>query len=145
MERVLDAFEMRHPQVRVVRLRPGFVFKRTAASGIYRLFAGPWLPTPLLRPGFIPVVPRLPQLRFQAVHSLDVDLLLAAPLMDTTRARDELGWRPRHSAAEALREVIEGMRESAGADTPPLHPTPGMTGRLSELGTGVGATDRRRR
>ncbi|HET9254718.1 MAG TPA: NAD-dependent epimerase/dehydratase family protein, partial [Pseudonocardiaceae bacterium] len=72
VERILDAFEMRHPQMRVVRLRPGFVFKRTAASGIRRLFAGPWLPTPLLRPELIPVVPRLPRLRFQAVHSLDV-------------------------------------------------------------------------
>jgi UDP-glucose 4-epimerase len=210
-ERILDAFEMRHPQVRVVRLRPGFVFKRAAASGIRRLFAGPWLPTPLLRPEFIPIVPRLPQLRFQAVHSLDVgqafrlaatqtaahgaynlaaepplgpdqlaalfhartvgvppgllrrfaalawharlvptepgmvDLLLTAPLMDTTRARDELGWRPHHAADDALRELIEGMRESTGADTPPLRTTPGLTGRLSELGTGVGATDRRQR
>lgn len=72
-----------------------------------------------------------------------VDLLLAAPLMDTTRARDELGWRPRHSANHALRELIEGMRESAGGDTPPLRPAPGVTGRLAELSTGVGARDRR--
>jgi UDP-glucose 4-epimerase len=208
VERVLDTVEMRHPQLRVVRLRPGFVLKRAAASGIRRLFAGPWLPTSLLSPRTIPIVPRLPQLRFQAVHSLDVgqafrlaalqthihgalnvaaepalgpeelaalfdartvpvpagllrglaafawharlvptepgmvDLLLAVPLMDTTRARDELGWRPRHTATEALREVIEGMREGTGASTPALRPASGITGRLSELRTGVGARDR---
>lgn len=208
VERVLDAFEMRHSQIRVVRLRPGFVLKRSAASGIRRLFAGPWLPTPLLSSRFIPVIPRLPLLRFQTVHSLDVgqalrlaalrtdargafnlaaeppigpdelaelfhartvpvpagllralaafawrarlvptepgmvDLLLAVPLMDTTRARDELGWKPTRSATEALCEVVEGMREGAGADTPALRPSSGLTGRWSELRTGVGVKDR---
>lgn len=209
VERLLDAFELRNPEMRIARLRPGFVLKRAAASGIRRLFAGPFLPTPLLRPELIPLVPRLPQLRFQAVHSLDVgqafrlaalqadargafnvaaepplgpdelaalfhartvpvpavllrklaafawrsrlvptepgmvDLLLAVPLMDTTRARAELGWRPTHSAGDALLELLEGMRDGAGADTPPLSPGDGVAGRVSELGTGVGARDRR--
>ena len=40
----LDAFERTHPETRVVRLRPGLIFKREAASGIRRLFAGPFLP-----------------------------------------------------------------------------------------------------
>ena len=71
-ERLLDRFEADHPEVRTVRLRPGLIFKREAAEGIRRLFAGPLLPTPLLRPGRIPVVPDIPGLRFQAVHSLDV-------------------------------------------------------------------------
>src|SRR5436190_7910921 len=56
-ERLLDRFEAEHPVVRTVRLRPGLIFKREAAEGIRRLFAGPLLPTPLLRPGRIPVVP----------------------------------------------------------------------------------------
>jgi UDP-glucose 4-epimerase len=72
VERILDTFETRHPHTRAVRLRPGFVFKRAAASGIRRLFASPFLPTPLLYPRFIPLVPRLPELLFQAVHSHDV-------------------------------------------------------------------------
>lgn len=72
VERILDTFETRHPKIRVVRLRPGFVFKRAAASGIRRLFAGPFVPTPLLHPRFLPLVPRLPELLFQAVHSHDV-------------------------------------------------------------------------
>lgn len=208
VERILDTFESRHPMTRVVRLRPGFVFKRAAASGIRRLFAGPFLPTPLLHPRFIPLVPRLPELLFQAVHSHDVgqafrlatvnsdvsgafnlaadpalgtseladlldaravllpawllrklaavawharlvptepgmvDLLLALPLMDTSRAHSELGWRPEHSAADALLELLAGMRQNAGSDTPPLAPSRGLPGRLSELRTGVGATDK---
>jgi UDP-glucose 4-epimerase len=33
-------------------------------------------------------------------------------LMDTTRARRELRWRPRHDGYETLRETVEGARES---------------------------------
>lgn len=72
VERVLDTFEQRHPQIRVVRLRPGFIFKRESASQQRRLFAGPLLPNRLVRPGVIPVVPDLPGLRFQVVHNADV-------------------------------------------------------------------------
>src|SRR4051794_5830862 len=72
VERLLDSFEREHPAMRVVRLRPGLIFKREAATEIRRLFAGPLLPNALLRPRLIPIVPRAPRLRFQAVHSLDV-------------------------------------------------------------------------
>ena len=41
-------------------------------SEIRRLFLGPFLPNPLMRPGLIPFIPDVPGLRFQAVHSLDV-------------------------------------------------------------------------
>src|SRR5581483_5612598 len=34
VERLLDTFEREHPYVRVVRLRPGLIFKRSAATGI---------------------------------------------------------------------------------------------------------------
>jgi nucleoside-diphosphate-sugar epimerase len=71
-ERLLDRLEAEHPRMRVVRLRPGLIFKREAATEIRRLFAGPFLPGALLRPELIPIVPDLPRLRFQAVHSLDV-------------------------------------------------------------------------
>lgn len=71
-ERLLDRFERDRPQVRVARLRPGLIFKREAASGIRRLFAGPLLPAPLVRRELIAVVPDVARLRFQAVHSLDV-------------------------------------------------------------------------
>jgi UDP-glucose 4-epimerase len=71
LERVLDSFELRNPDIRVVRLRPGFIFKRQAASEQRRLFAGPLLPNRLVRPALIPVVPDLPGLRFQALHTAD--------------------------------------------------------------------------
>src|SRR3954466_6754349 len=72
VERLLDRFEAEFPAVRSVRLRPGLIFKREAASEIRRYFAGPFVPSPLVRPGLIPVVPSVERLRFQAVHSLDV-------------------------------------------------------------------------
>jgi UDP-glucose 4-epimerase len=72
VERLLDDFEREHDRIRVVRLRPGLIFKREAASGIRRLFAGPLLPGWLVRPELIPVVPAAERLVFQAVHSYDV-------------------------------------------------------------------------
>jgi nucleoside-diphosphate-sugar epimerase len=71
VERILDAFEAAHGDIRVVRLRPGLVFKREAASQIRRLFVGPFLPSPLLRRRLVPVVPAVARLRFQAVHTED--------------------------------------------------------------------------
>src|ERR687894_2936118 len=72
VERRLDRFERERPEVRVVRLRPALKFKREAASGIRRLFAGPLLPSFLVQRRLIPVVPAHPRLVFQAVHSYDV-------------------------------------------------------------------------
>jgi UDP-glucose 4-epimerase len=203
VERRLDRFEREQPRIRVVRLRPALIFKREAATGIRRLFAGPLLPSPLVAPARIPLVPDIPGLRFQAVHSLDVgaaycrallsdgrgafniaaepvldpatlvdvldarrlragprlgralmdltfrlhlqpsepgwlDMGLGVPLMDTTRARTELGWEPRRRADDALRELLGGMAEGAGAPTPPLDPATSGPMRIREFLTGVG-------
>ncbi|MBB4662293.1 NAD-dependent epimerase/dehydratase family protein [Conexibacter arvalis] len=189
VERLLDAFERDRPQVRVVRMRPGLIFKRDAATGIRKLFIGPLLPPAAVRRELIPIVPDVPRLRFQAVHSLDVgdayrralvgdargafnlaadpvldpqvlgetlgarpvpmragllrsaadlswrmrlqptpagwvDLALAVPLLDASRARSELGWTPRFSSTEALTELLDGIRERADLPTPPLHDGP---------------------
>ena len=67
---------------------------------------------------------------------------LAVPVMDTSRARDELGWTPRHSAAAALLELIEGMRAGVGVATPPLAPETTAPARVREVLTGVGRTSR---
>ncbi len=207
VERLLDGFEEENPDVRVVRLRPGLVFKRDAATGIRRLFTGPLLPSPLLRPGLVPFMPNIEGLRVQGVHSLDlgdayrraivkdvrgafnvaadpvldppvlaealgarlvpvraaavrgvvalswrlrlqptpsgwVDLALGVPLMDTTRARSELGWEPRRTSVEALLELMEGMREGADYGTPPLARETSGPGRVRELATGVGRSSR---
>jgi UDP-glucose 4-epimerase len=205
VERQLDRLEREHPELRVVRLRPGLIFKREAATEIRRLFAGPFLPGSLLRPQLIPIVPDHPRLRFQAVHSLDVgdayrrailatdargafnvaaepvigpaelgqvlharpvkvpaallragaagayalrltptepgwlDMALAVPLMDTGRARHELGWTPQHQATDTLAELLAGMRAGAELDTPPLARGTTAPARLRELLTGIGA------
>jgi len=72
VERLLDRFEAEHPDVSVARLRPGLIFKGDAGTEIRRLFLGPFLPNPLVRESLIPMVPDLPRLRFQAVHTDDV-------------------------------------------------------------------------
>lgn len=204
VERLLDRFEAEHPEVRVVRLRPGLIFKREAATEIRRLFAGPLLPGSLVHERLIPVVPDIPRLRFQAVHSLDVgeayhlaavndaargpfniaadpvldpktlaeilharrvtvpaagirlladltfrarlqptepgwfDMALGVPIMDTGRARRELGWHPRHTGEEALRELMAGLRAGADEKTPPLSRGTGGPGRVREFLTGLG-------
>src|SRR4051812_15351450 len=68
-EHALDEYE---DALRIVRLRPALIFKRQAAAEIRRLFAGPLLPTPLLRPSLIPILPVTERLVLQAVHSHDV-------------------------------------------------------------------------
>jgi UDP-glucose 4-epimerase len=66
-------------------------------------------------------------------------MALAVPLMDTTKARRELGWTPSNRADDALLELLKGMREGAGAPTPPLDPRIGGPLRVRGLLTGVGA------
>jgi UDP-glucose 4-epimerase len=203
VERVLDGFEREHPGCRVVRLRPGFIFRRETAAEQGRLFGGPLLPYGLVRPGRVPLVPDIPDLRFQAVHSADAaeayrlavtrpvhgafniaagpvidarrlgevlratpvrvpatavrgllaaawhlhlvpaspqlfDAVLRIPIMDTTRARTELGWSPQYDSLQALHEFFDGLGEGTGKETPPLAVHAGGRARLKEFLTGVG-------
>ena len=68
-----------------------------------------------------------------------LDMGLAVPMMDASRARAELGWSPTRSSLEALSQLLEGMRQGAGMDTPPLEPGSAGPLRLRELLSGVGA------
>ncbi|MGB3633589.1 MAG: NAD-dependent epimerase/dehydratase family protein [Rubrobacteraceae bacterium] len=204
VERRLDFFERENPGVRVVRLRPGLVFKKEAATGVRRLFAGPFLPNFLMRPELINLIPEIEGLRSQVVHSYDVgeafrlailneeargaynlaaepvldaqeigrilgarpvpfsanvaraaadlswklrvqpvppgwlDLSLNVPIMDTKRAREELGWTPQYSADDALLDILEGLRNGADLDTPPLSAETSGPFRIREILTGVG-------
>jgi nucleoside-diphosphate-sugar epimerase len=206
VERMLDDLAS-ESTMRVVRLRPGLIFKREAASEIRRFFLGPLLPNVLVRPRLIPFVPDVTGLRFQAVHADDVgdayrravvravdgafniaaaptigppelasllrarrlpvpakllrgaaalswrahlqpadagwiDLALGVPLMDVSRARGELGWQPRATSLDALGELLAGIRDGSGGDTPPLDPDAGGPLRAGEFTTGVGGRNR---
>jgi nucleoside-diphosphate-sugar epimerase len=72
LERVLDTFTALTPATRVVRLRPAFVFQRSAASEQRRIFMGPFAPTVILRNGHLPVLPYPRGLTLQVVHADDV-------------------------------------------------------------------------
>ena len=185
IETMLDRFQLEWPETRVVRLRPGLIFKRSSGEEQRRYFLGPLFPRSLARRGALAVVPDIGGLRFQAVHTRDVadayrlaivgdvhgafnvaaepvldaqmlaqaldarvlrvppavaraamavswrarlqptppgwlDMGLSVPLMDTTRAREELGWEPRHSSLVAIREVLSGIAGAEGEPTPPL-------------------------
>jgi UDP-glucose 4-epimerase len=68
-----------------------------------------------------------------------LDMGLDVPVMATTRIREQLGWEPKRTAGEALLELLEGIRQNAGAATPPLDPAASGPLRIKELLTGVGA------
>jgi len=205
VERHLDALEATHPAVRVVRMRPALVLKRGAAQHLRRELAGAWVPSRLLHPARLPLLPSHPRLRTQICHTEDAgeafrlalhagvrgpinlaadpvvdarsyaercggrvvrlpsvapirtlhrlghkvrivtgepgwtDELLGSPLIDTTRARHELGWAPRHSSLDALVETLHGVHDSAGEPTPPLDPRAGGPLRVRELFGSAGA------
>jgi UDP-glucose 4-epimerase len=120
--------------MRVARLRPGLIFKGPAASGIRRLFAGPLLPTPLLRRRLIPIVPAIDRLRFQAVHSLDVGEayhlaatrpvrgafnIAAEPVLDPPELGRLLGARPVPVPAGLVRAAADVSWRLRLQPTPP--------------------------
>lgn len=60
------------------------------------------------------------RMRLQPTPPGWLDMGLSVPVMDTTRARTELGWEARHSSVTALRELLTGIREGGSAPTPAL-------------------------
>lgn len=204
LERYLDSYEQRYPWIRVVRMRPAFMFKQQSASEQRRLFAGPLLPGRLVRSGTAPVVPDMPGLSMQFLHTDDaaeaflnaitgpvrgafnlstepivdarelaavmrartvrvpvraaraavhaawatrmlpaspqlLDAALRLPMMDWSRARDELNWRPQRTSTETFQEFLLGLRTASGMDTPPLTPRLPHGGRARELATRITA------
>jgi nucleoside-diphosphate-sugar epimerase len=68
-----------------------------------------------------------------------IDLARGVPVMDTTRARTELDWTPRHSAADALLELLDGLGRGVGGATPPLDRHAGGRMRRREFASGIGS------
>ncbi|MFG2994838.1 NAD-dependent epimerase/dehydratase family protein [Streptomyces sp. NPDC048257] len=121
LERYLDGFRLAHPGLRVVRLRPAFLFKEGAASEQRRIFAGPLLPWRMIRPGLLPAVPAVTGLRFQALHTDDAAEayraavvrpvhgpfnLVADPVLDTAAVAALLHSRTVPLPAGAARAVL---------------------------------------
>lgn len=200
VERLLDRFEAEWPTVRVLRMRPAFMFRRAAATEQRRIFAGPLLPRAVV--GHLPFLPYPRGLAFQALHTEDAvdafaraltsgargafnlaaepvldgarlaelldtrlvevpprvvrsalaaawhlrlapmepslfDLLCRLPLLDSTRAHDELAWTPTHRATDTITEFLEGLRSGVGDTTVPLA-REGIVTRAEEFAAGVG-------
>ncbi|MFJ2659777.1 NAD-dependent epimerase/dehydratase family protein [Arthrobacter koreensis] len=49
-----------------------------------------------------------------------IDMAAGAPLMDTTRAREVLGWQPTRTSLRAFQDVLDGLSEQAGVPASPL-------------------------
>ena len=79
------------------------------------------------------------RLHLQPAEAGWIDIALDTPLMDVRRARETLGWKPANGADEALRELLHGIGEGAGFDTPPLHPRAGGALREREIASGIGS------
>ncbi len=108
VEEELDAFELRAPETKVVRLRPALIFKGEAAAEIRRLFSGPFLPGFLLRRGLIPAVPRVSGLCLQAVHSTDVGRAYALAAVRDVRGPFNLAADPPLGSAELAASLNTG-------------------------------------
>ena len=67
------------------------------------------------------------------------DEAFGAPLLDSSRARRELGWAPEHDGLDALLEFLQGLRDGAGDPTPPLEPHAGGPLRVREFLSSAGA------
>jgi nucleoside-diphosphate-sugar epimerase len=49
------------------------------------------------------------------------DAFVRLPVLATDRAHADLGWRPRHTAEDAVGAFLSGAEQRAGSDMPPLH------------------------
>lgn len=203
VERMLDHHEALHPERRVVRMRPAFIFQRSAALEQRRIFLGPLVPHALLLRGRLPVMPLPRELHFQALQTDDVaaayaeaalrpvrggfnlgtdvlgprgiaealgsrwvpmpapllngavtaahtahllpaspgllELALRVPMLDSSRARAELGWAPDFDARGAIGEFLQGIGLGEDGPTPPLAGSTSGPGRSFEVATGVGS------
>ena len=59
-------------------------------------------------------------MRLQPTEPGWVDMAAAVPILDTTKARESLGWVPRYSSLDALSALFEGFSSRRSGSTPVL-------------------------
>lgn len=69
-----------------------------------------------------PVVSLAWQARALAADAGWLDMAMGVPLMDTSRARAELGWEPHHDALATVRELLTAMADGQGMPSPQMRP-----------------------
>ena len=111
VERILD--EVPAGELTVLRVRPGIVLQPDAAGEIARFFLGPYVPTSLLRPAFLRVLPWPGGLRGQIVHADD----LADAMVRGLLARIDGGL---NVATEPVltRDLVAGALRAKAFDVP---------------------------
>ncbi|SFO84531.1 NAD-dependent epimerase/dehydratase family protein [Amycolatopsis rubida] len=73
----------------------------------------------------------------QPLHPGWLELADRAALVDTAHAKSKLGWQPRHSSAEAIQELVAGLRgHDRGQSAPLAPPQPGFLDRARALTRG---------
>jgi UDP-glucose 4-epimerase len=71
------------------------------------------------------------RLGLQPVERGWVDMAFSVPLLDCTRARDELGWHPQWSALDAFADTVAGMKRQSHGQSPPLRRRDHTGGRVT--------------
>lgn len=126
VERLLDDFERRHPDVTVARFRPTVVVQREAAQEIRSLYMGPLVPRAafgVLRRRRVPVLPLPKGLSLQFVHADDVGdavhrlmrsrsrgaFNVAADILDSAALAGLVGARPVPVNPGLMRGIIRSL------------------------------------
>lgn len=122
---IVHADDVADAIARVVDRRAGGAFNLAAEPPVTRddlaaaLGAHPvHVPAPLLRA----LASAAWHARVQPVDPGWLDLAMSVPVLDTGRARAELGWAPTTGARAVLDEVVTGLSEASSGGSPVLRP-----------------------
>jgi UDP-glucose 4-epimerase len=80
------------------------------------------------------------KLRLQPTSPGWLDMGMLSPIMDVTRAHNELGWHARLTAEQTVLELLDGLRRGSELETPPLSRRSSGPLRWREFRSGIGAS-----
>ncbi|OBJ55578.1 NAD-dependent epimerase/dehydratase family protein [Mycobacterium sp. 1423905.2] len=83
-----------------------------------------------------PVVQASWRARLQPIDRGWFDMAFSAPLLNTDRARTELGWTPDWSSLDAFADFVDGLVHDKGTPSPVLHPRSFVTAIVRDLTRG---------